>query len=428
MSKHTKFVCQNCGSESKKWIGKCPACSEWNTYVEEESIEIDQKVIKKITDHSKEIVKLSDVGEKSLKRIPTGFVEFDKALGNGLVHDHVLFVSGEPGIGKSTLILQTAEALSKNNNVLYVSAEESAEQVSGRYKRLFGNDASSIQFLSNPSLGIIEESIKKVEPAVVIIDSIQTIFDEQSGSLPGSVTQVKNTASKLVYLAKSKGIILIIIGHVNKDGNIAGPKVLEHLVDTVVSIEGEKDSEIRFLKVLKNRFGSTSEVGLLKMTFRGLEDFKFDIESKNLITESLIGSIKTIAFEGSRPFIVDIQALVSRTTYPYPKRVAEGLSMSKLQLIVAILTANKIVNLTEHDVYVKVTEGLKIKDHPYTDLAVAMAIVSSAKKIKVKQAELFLGELNLNGTVKVTDKLKEMLKTTKNFFSGLTIITSLINK
>jgi len=423
----TIFICSNCGHNEPKWTGKCRMCGEWDTFVEEEVIQEEQKALGSVVSENREVLKLNkDIDDT--KRIQTEFKELDRVLGGGLVNDEVILLSGDPGIGKSTILLQLTQKLSKNKSILYVSAEESVNQVSLRAKRLFKKDFD-IDFLGNGQVDLILKSADKLHSDIVIVDSVQTIYDSDSSSLPGSLSQVKASVSKLVYYAKSKNKILILIGHITKEGSVAGPKVLEHLVDCVLQLEGHQNHEYRVLRSLKNRFGSTGEVGLFKMTSDGLID---DPDGATLFTlgsdKPESGVAKTMIIEGSRPIFVDVQALVNKTVYAYPKRVSEGLSSQRSQLITAILENQKVVSLADKDVYLRTSGGYKIKDFSYVDLAIAASIYSSSKNKKVDSSMVFVGEVSLNGKITTPSFLERYFDEILKTYPGFSIVTNKVSK
>lgn len=361
------------------------------------------------------VEKLGDVNDTNEKRISTTFSEVDLILNGGIVDNQVILISGEPGIGKSTLLLQILVEMSKQGlNCLYASGEESLGQVTNRAARIYPQkDYQDVQFLLSSSLGPLLNQINNVNPDIVVVDSIQTMFDETVAGLPGSLSQVKASTSALVSTAKSQSFRLVIVGHINKDGEIAGPKVLEHLVDTVIRFEGEREGSYRLVRVLKNRFGTTGEVGLLEMSGAGLKDADLEKGVFSGDGESAVGAVKTLVLEGNRPIVVQVQALTNKTVFPYPKRVAEGVSISRLQLICAILDRFAGTKLGDQDVYVRTAGGYDL-DATTSDLAIAAAILSSIKQVDVMPGDLFVGELSLGGKVVlpsiVAGKLKNLEK------------------
>ena len=423
MGKNSKFICENCGYTESKWTGRCSACNEWNTFVEKEIAEESSKIFSEVIES--ELVNLAEVNVDKESRLDTGFYELNRVLGGGLVNDQALLISGDPGVGKSTLLLQVVDKLLKNKRILYVSGEESASQIALRCKRVFNKKVTSKNFffLGSGNVNKIFNVINKKKPEVVIIDSIQTIFDDQVAGLPGGLSQVRGTSSKLIYKAKSEGFIIIIIGHINKDGRIAGPKVLEHLVDCVLQFEGEKDGEFRVLRSHKNRFGSTGEVGIFVMGESGLSDLTKEnsLFSSNKLGKEL-GVAKTLVIEGSRPLILDIQALSNKSVFAYPKRVAEGVKISKLQVLSAI--ANKLngINTNDKDIYLKTSSGYSIKNYSYSDLGILAALISSINLKALDQSLIFIGEVTLNGGIHVPKSLFKHIKETARLFPASKII------
>ncbi len=412
MKNKALFVCSNCGAQFNKWFGKCPSCSNWNTINEEEEIIVENSIFTKQS-HTK-ILKLSDINLKSVTRISSGFKEVDRVLGGvdknvGFVPSSVVLLSGEPGIGKSTLLLQVLDNISTSNlNTLYISAEESTSQIATRANRILNkNSLDNINILATGNLNEIFAHLRKFKPSFVILDSIQTVVDPNIKALAGGIAQVKSATVKLVEFAKQNKITIVIVGHINKDGNIAGPKVLEHLVDTVLHMEGDEKNDYRLLRSLKNRFGTTNEVGILGMDEKGLIDIK-DASSFFVTSQSSEGVSRSAIIEGNRVIVVEVQALTTRTSFVQPKRVAQGISNSKLQLICAILQKHTNINLYDKDVYINIAGGLKVSD-PGIDLAIAYSILSSVKEKKISANVAVLGELSLTGRIGQTlrSNLKE---------------------
>jgi DNA repair protein RadA/Sms len=422
----TIFVCENCGSQQPKWAGRCPSCGEWGSLVEEQILKTESKALRGVdVDHS--VKRFSEIDTSSFQRISSGFIELDRVLGDGFVEDEVVLITGEPGVGKSTLLMQIARNLAKDLNILYVSGEESASQVAMRAKRLFGESYKNINmdFLGSGSLNAIENAIKKYESKIVIVDSIQTIYDDDLDSLPGGLAQVKAVSSKLVYKAKSQGFILIIVGHINKDGKVAGPKVLEHLVDCVLQFEGQENGQFRILRSLKNRFGSTGEVGIFQMGSEGLGDMD---HTESFLTssalESQIGVAKSIIVEGNRPLVLDIKTLASKSVFPYPKRVAEGVPLNRLQVICAIIENLKLVKFQEDDVYLKTAQAYKLGNYSFVDLSIAISLVSSRKNLSVDPNYIFIGEITLNGSISLPNHYVQFIKEIHRILPNAKIITS----
>lgn len=397
----TVFVCQKCGYESPKWAGKCPECGEWNTLAEEvkQQESKKEKRIRSFTDFSSEIIKLSDSRAVKETRIPTGIGEFDRLLGGGLVKGQITLLAGAPGIGKSTLMLQVADALAKNLKVLYISGEESISQISGRAQRLGVNNPNIFLHCETNIQNIIE-SVENVSPDVLVLDSIQTVYHPEFTSSAGTVGQVRECAAELVRLCKPKGIITFVLGHVTKDGELAGPKILEHMVDSVLYFDTEKDNVLRLLRPHKNRFGSTAEIGLFKMTGHGLEGVENAGEyfAQTSARSALKGRAYTLALEGSRPLLTEVQALASPTHYPYPRRVTTGVDLNRCLMLFAALEKHVGLSLDNKDIYVSIAGGVKLKD-PALDLAVCAAVISSVKDVAIPHEWVFLAEVGILGQI-----------------------------
>ncbi len=397
----TVFVCQKCGYESPKWAGKCPECGEWNTLQEEvkQQESKKEKRTRSFTDFSSEVVKLSEGKAAHEARIPTGIGEFDRLLGGGLVKGQLTLLAGAPGIGKSTLMLQVADALARERKVLYISGEESIGQISGRAQRL-GVKNDNIFLHCETNIQNIVESVEKVNPDVLVLDSIQTVYHPDFTSSAGTVGQVRECAAELVRLCKPKGIITFVLGHVTKDGELAGPKILEHMVDCVLYFDTEKDNVLRLLRPHKNRFGSTSEIGLFKMTGAGLEGLENAGEyfAQTSARSALKGRAYTLALEGSRPLLTEVQALASPTHYPFPRRVATGVDLNRCLMLFAALEKHVGLSLDNKDVYVSIAGGVKLKD-PALDLAICAAVISSVKDAAVPHDWIFLAEVGILGQI-----------------------------
>lgn len=408
-SSKTVFVCSNCGADYPKWTGKCLSCGEWNTLVESKLLAREQKA-SVAGGFGAKAINLGDASVTQKDRVSSTFNELDNALGGGLVDDQVVLVSGEPGIGKSTLLLQVAiNLVDKGVKCLYVSGEESAAQVKARALRLVNKGVlGPVRFLFAAELDSLLLAVEEERPEVLIVDSVQTVSDTSIMGVPGGMAQVKAVTSTLVSLAKQRGFRLILVGHINKEGEIAGPKVLEHLVDTVVRFEGEQGGVYRVVRTTKNRFGATGEVGILEMTATGMKDVDLVHGVFAGGGGAEVGVAKTLAFEGNRPLVVQVQALVGRTVYPYPKRVAEGLPMARLQLICAIVERYAKIDLVEYDVYVRTAGGYSL-DGVAGDLAVAAAIISAYQQRAYPAATLFVGELGLSGRVSLPGMLHPKL-------------------
>ena len=403
-NKFSTFICQNCGSETSQYFGRCLNCNEWNTIVEEKKNQISKSSNIKQNKKSK---LFNEISSEKISRFTSGFKEFDRVLGGGIVPGSVVLLGGEPGIGKSTIVLQTAGKISLKEKVLYITAEESLEQVKIRWERL-NQHCIDLKIYAETNLSLILEEIKNVKPSFAIIDSIQAIHNEDMESSPGSVSQVRNCSSDLQNLAKENNIALLIIGHVTKDGSLAGPKTLEHLVDVVINFEGDKISSHRLLRSVKNRFGSTFEIGIFEMLEKGLSEIK---NPSSIFTnkENISGVTTTITTEGSRPFAVDIQALVNKTFYSNPRRTTTGISINRLHQILAVIEKHLGIKLSQYDCYVATGGGFEIND-PSSDLGVAVSILSSLKNIPPLENCSFIGELGLSGQVRQSNNLRPKIE------------------
>ena len=398
----TVFVCQQCGFESLKWAGKCPDCGAWNTLQEEVKAQENKKApsrTRSFTDFSSEVVKLSESKASKENRIPTHLAEFDRLLGGGLVKGQLTLLAGAPGIGKSTLMLQVAAELAKDKKVLYISGEESVGQISGRAQRL-GIKGENIFLHCETDIQKIVESVENVNPDVLILDSIQTVYHPEFNSSAGTVAQVRECTSELVRLCKPKGMITFVLGHVTKDGELAGPKILEHMVDCVLYFDTEKDNVLRLLRPHKNRFGSTGEIGLFKMTSHGLVGLENASEyfAQTSRERAIKGRAYCLALEGSRPLLTEIQALVSPTRYPFPRRVATGVDLNRCLMLFAALEKHIGLALDNKDIFVSLAGGVKLKD-PALDLAVCAAVISSCKDIAIPHDSVFMAEVGILGQV-----------------------------
>jgi len=397
------FQCQSCGYSSPKWLGKCPDCNEWNSFIEEE------RVSKLKSRKTADPVFLSDVTHNEGDRYSTDIHELDRTLGGGVVMGSVVLIGGDPGIGKSTIILQSLKGLSKLGNVLYVSGEESPEQVKLRAERLH-IQSEKIILLPETSLEGIISVTQKVKPHVIVVDSIQTIFSVEHPSAPGSVSQIRECATKLMFLAKKQNIPLFIIGHVTKDGAIAGPKVLEHIVDTVLYFEGDKGSPFRILRAVKNRFGPANEIGVFEMVESGLKEV--DNPSELFLAEkpdNVPGSIVTVSLEGTRPLLVEIQALVSASSFGVPRRTAIGVDYNRINMLVAVLEKRVGMQLGGMDIYVNVVGGLRL-DEPAIDMGIVAAIVSSFKNKAISRGFFTFGEVGLSGELRAISQANVRIK------------------
>ena len=399
-NKFSTFICQNCGSETSQYFGRCLNCNEWNTIVEER-----KNTRSKITsvNKNKKSKLFNEIEIGNISRFTSGFKEFDRVLGGGIVPGSIVLLGGEPGIGKSTIVLQSAGKISLNEKVLYITAEESLEQVKIRWERL-NQSSLDLKIYAETNLSSIIEEIKKIKPGFAIIDSIQAINNYEMESSPGSVSQVRNCSSELQNLAKENNIALLIIGHVTKDGALAGPKTLEHLVDVVLNFEGDNIASHRLLRSVKNRFGSTFEIGIFEMLENGLREV---INPSSIFTnkENIAGVTTTITNEGSRPFAVDIQALVNKTFYNNPRRTTTGMSINRLHQILAVIEKHVGIKLSEYDCYIATGGGFEIND-PSSDLGVAISILSSLKNIPPLINCAFIGELGLSGQVRQASNIR----------------------
>jgi len=398
----TVFSCQNCGFQSPKWLGKCPDCNSWNSLVEEDyAAPQGAKATQRVAMYKDEPVLLKDVEVKDDSRLKTGILELDRVLGGGIVPGSVILIGGDPGIGKSTISLQVSNQLTRQGfRVLYVSGEESVAQTKLRAKRLASGKDGEIYIVNQTDLSLISEYIKKLKPDAVIIDSIQVIFDPGISSSPGSVSQVRECAGILTQLAKTTNTSMFIIGHVTKEGALAGPRVLEHIVDTVLYFEGDRFSTYRILRAVKNRFGSTNEIGVFGMGSEGLMEVKNP--SEIFLSErpkDVSGSVVSSVLEGSRPLLVEIQALVSKSSFGYARRRAQGFDFNRLSLLVAVLEKRMGLNLEAEDVFVNVAGGIKVED-PAADLAVAVAVASGFHDQLVMADTAVLGEVGLAGEIR----------------------------
>lgn len=397
MAKKSFYVCNNCGSVQQKWYGKCPDCGEWNTMEEREAEKTEEKKHKSFS-AAKTVTAtpLNKIELSSKVRFSTGLSEFDRVLGGGIVEGSVTLLSGEPGIGKSTLLLQICNEVAKFGTILYVSGEESSGQIKLRAKRL-GVNAEELYILSETNMNKIIPEINALHPKIVIIDSIQTMYDDDVASAPGSVTQVKQSAMMLMQEAKTENIAILIVGHVNKDGAIAGPKVLEHIVDAVLYFDGDKQHAYRIIHAAKNRFGSTNEIGVFEMETEGLS--QVENPSGLLLSQrprGVSGSCAVCVMEGSRPILAEVQTLASASVYPSPKRTSQGIDYNRVALILAVLEKRLGYRFSANDVYVNVAGGLRIEE-PAADLALALSLISSYKNVAVSEDTVAFGEIGLAG-------------------------------
>lgn len=403
------YVCSSCGAQSSKWVGRCSACSEWNTLTEQLAETESSHRYASWTGSSSQLVKLSSVKGKDYDRIDTGIAELNRVLGGGLVAGSVTLIGGDPGVGKSTLLLQSLAALGKSHKVIYVTGEESTHQVALRAERL-GLGAADIELLAETELEKIIFSLQQETPAMVVIDSIQTVYSPLLQSAPGTVAQVRECAAHLTRLAKSAGIAMFLVGHVTKEGSLAGPRVLEHMVDTVLYFEGEQGSSFRMIRAFKNRFGSVNELGVFQMGEQGLEEVSNP--SSMFLTaheKPVSGSCVLAAMEGNRPFLVEVQALVEDAPTPNAKRSASGIDTNRLQMLLAVLNKHAGIVAFDQNVYVKLVGGVKLTE-PAADLAVLLSAHSSLTNRALPEGLVVFGEVGLAGELRPVQDAETRLK------------------
>ena len=396
--KKSVFFCQNCGHEENKWLGQCPMCKEWNSFVEETVSVVKSSSVK--LSKEPEVVPLKDIETNNEERIFTRIGELDRVLGGGIVPGSLVLVGGDPGIGKSTLLLQVCQKLSEDRKeVLYISGEESLRQIKLRANRM-GEFREELSLLCETNLEVIRSVIERRKPDVVIIDSIQTMYSEEVSSAPGSVSQVRESTNVLMQLAKGSGISIFIVGHVTKEGTVAGPRVLEHMVDTVLYFEGDRHASYRILRGVKNRFGSTNEIGVFEMRQNGLVEVKNPSEFMlNGKPEHASGSVVACSMEGTRPILIEIQALVCSSNFGMPRRTAAGTDYNRVNLLMAVLEKRLGLPLSNYDAYVNIAGGVKMNE-PAIDLGIVMALVSSYKNKIMDEKTIVFGEIGLSGEVR----------------------------
>ena len=409
--KKTVFFCQNCGHEESKWLGQCPMCKEWNTFVEERVTMAKTVAVK----DRKELraVPLSQVQTEAEERVSTHINELDRVLGGGIVPGSLILVGGDPGIGKSTLLLQVCRELARTEKkVLYISGEESLRQIKLRAQRM-GEFTEHLLLLCETNLELIRQAIERERPETVVIDSIQTMFSEEVGSAPGSVSQVREATNALMQLAKGLCITIFIVGHVTKEGTVAGPRVLEHMVDTVLYFEGDRHASYRILRGVKNRFGSTNEIGVFEMRQDGLREVKnaseFMLDGR---PEHASGSVVACSMEGTRPILLEIQALVCESNLGIPRRTAAGTDYNRVNLLMAVLEKRIGYRLANYDAYVNIAGGIKINE-PAVDLGIVMAIVSSYKNRPLDERPIVFGEVGLSGEVRAVSMPEQRVQEAK---------------
>lgn len=405
------FECTACGYQSPKWMGKCPNCGAWNTM--EESIE--QKVaspkhgVRSQKTSTSKIQKLNEIKQEQAPRILTNSDEFNRVLGGGIVEGSLVLIGGDPGIGKSTLLLQMCAALSQSKDVLYITGEESLNQTKLRADRL-DEDASQLNVFAETDLEVIHEAVKKIEPELIVVDSIQTIYHPEISSAPGSVSQVRESTQSLMHIAKQMNIATFIVGHVTKEGQIAGPRLLEHMVDTVLYFEGDEHHAYRILRAVKNRFGSTNEMGIFEMKQSGLKSVlnpsEMFLEERST---NVPGSTIVATMEGTRPLLIEVQALVTPTTFNNPRRMATGIDHNRLSLLMAVLEKKEGYLLQQQDAYIKVAGGVKLSE-PAVDLSIIIATASSFKDQAVDGLDCFIGEVGLTGEVRRVSRIEQRVQ------------------
>ena len=400
------FFCKECGYESVKWLGQCPGCKQWNTLVEATAVKKGNKIVRDKAAAKPTL--LSDISVDSQDRWSTKMKELDRVLGGGIVRGSLILVGGDPGIGKSTLLLQVCKNLSDDKNVLYISGEESLKQIKLRAMRL-GEFKNPVSMLCETDLDVIKKSIKEYKPDVVVVDSIQTMYNAEVGSAPGSVSQVRESTNVLMQLAKGMQITIFIVGHVTKAGVVAGPRVLEHMVDTVLYFEGDRYASYRILRGVKNRFGSTNEIGVFEMRETGLMEVSNPSEYMlSGMPEGASGSVIACSIEGTRPILVEIQALVSRTNFGIPRRTAAGTDYNRVNLLMAVLEKRAGLQIGDCDAYVNIAGGMKITE-PAMDLGIVMSVASSYKNKVIDNSTVVFGEVGLAGEVRSVSLAKERI-------------------
>ncbi len=410
-TKGSIYFCQSCGFESSKWMGQCPACKEWNTMVEEVvDTKTSHAVKNAATKAQAKLTKISEIEFQEHDRISSGMKEFNRVLGGGIMPGSLVLVGGDPGIGKSTILLQVSKNLSfSERKIFYISGEESLQQIKIRAKRM-GDFGNGLSLLCETNLDVIAEIIRKEKPEVVIIDSIQTMYNEAVTSAPGSVSQVRESTSVFMQLAKGLGIAIFIVGHVTKEGVVAGPRVLEHMVDTVLYFEGDRHASYRILRGVKNRFGSTNEIGVFEMREEGLREV--ENPSEFMLSgrpENTSGSVVACSMEGTRPILIEIQALVCHSNLGIPRRTAAGTDYNRVNLLLAVLEKRLGLQLSACDAYVNIAGGIKMNE-PAVDLGIVLAMVSSYKDICVSDDTIVFGEVGLSGEVRAVSMAEQRVQ------------------
>ena len=416
-ARNTAFFCKECGYESAKWLGQCPVCKEWNTFVEEPVAQAKKAPSGQIAavgaGKTAVPVHISEISLDEQDRTPTGFGELDRVLGSGIVKGSLVLVGGDPGIGKSTLLLQVCRNLAgAGKRVLYISGEESLKQIKLRAQRI-GAFGDRLRLLCETNLDTIRQVIEKEKPTVVVIDSIQTMYNEEVSSAPGSVSQVRESTGVLLQIAKGLGVSVFIVGHVTKDGNVAGPRVLEHMVDTVLYFEGDRHASYRILRGVKNRFGSTNEIGVFEMREEGLVEV--ENPSEFMLAgrpEGASGSVVACSMEGTRPILIEIQALVCASNFGMPRRTAAGTDYNRVNLLMAVLEKRLGLHLSASDAYVNIAGGIRMNE-PAVDLGILLAVVSSYKDIVIDDKVLVFGEVGLSGEVRAVSMAEQRVQEAK---------------
>lgn len=412
-SKSNGFFCGSCGYESSKWMGQCPACKEWNTFVEAPSIKTSSgaKTSSYVRVNERQKPKsITEISMEKENRVETRIKELDRVLGGGIVPGSLLLLGGDPGIGKSTLLLQVCKKLAdEGKQILYISGEESLKQIKLRAERI-GTFTDGLRLLCETNVDLIEDTIREMKPDMVVIDSIQTIFSEEVGAAPGNVSQVKQVTSRLLQISKGLEVTIFIIGHVTKEGTVAGPRVLEHMVDTVLYFEGDRHASYRILRGVKNRFGSTNEIGVFEMQNKGLVEVEnaseFLLDGK---PENASGSVVTCSIEGTRPILLEVQALVCQSNFGIPRRQATGTDFNRVNLLMAVLEKRVGLHLSDQDAYVNIAGGIKISE-PALDLGIALAIASSYKNKMIAEQVIAFGEVGLSGEVRAVNMPEQRVK------------------
>ncbi len=415
-SHKTSYICSECGYISQKWLGKCPNCDSWGTF--EEEIDI-KRTFRNVESANLTINKISEIEIEKEFRMITKYQEFDRVLGGGLIKGEVVLITGSPGIGKSTFLLQLSEEYSRIGNVFYISGEESPRQIKQRAERINVN-SENLYILNDTNIEKIENIILKEKPRVVVVDSIQTLYSENISSIPGSVTQIRETTLKIIEIAKKNEISFYIVGHVTKDGKLAGPKLLEHMVDAVLQIEGEENSYYRIVRSIKNRYGSTNEISIFDIKEDGISEVKnpseFFISDRD---EKNIGSIITPIFEGSRVFLYEIQSLLGTPNFGMPRRTVEGYDRNRLEILGAVLSKHLQVDVNSKDIYINIPGGIELNDRS-SDLAVIFSLISSINRTPVSQKIAAIGELGLRGEVRKVSFIKNRVNELEKLgFSGV---------